>query len=133
LDVDTGLACSLLGIRKPEHLRDHSLRGPLFETFVASELLKWYLHRGLPADLHRYREVRGAEVDLVRPGTPRRISLETKAGQTFQPELLKRLGGLDQEAWDSYLVYGGVTRQTREGVQVVPWHDLASADWSSGR
>lgn len=72
------------------------------------------------ADLHRYREVRGAEVDLVRPGTPRGIALEAKAGQTFQPEFLKHLGGLDQEAWDPYLVYGGVTRQTREGMQIVP-------------
>mgnify|MGYP001172803803 CR=1 FL=1 len=129
--VDAGLACSLLGIRKPEHLRDHPLRGALFETFVASELLKWYLHRGLSADLHHYREVRGAEIDLVRPGVPRGIALEAKAGQTFQPEFVKHLTALDREAWAAYLVYGGATRHTRDGVRIVPWLGLATADWGS--
>ena len=32
---DTGLACWLLGIRTPEQLRNHPLRGPIFETWVA--------------------------------------------------------------------------------------------------
>ncbi len=37
---DTGLACWLLGIRTAEQLRTHPLRGPVFETWVVSEIIK---------------------------------------------------------------------------------------------
>ncbi len=37
---DTGLLCCLLGIRHPEQIRTHPLRGAIFETWVASEILK---------------------------------------------------------------------------------------------
>src|SRR5690554_6445139 len=37
--VDTGLASHLLGITSPEQVGTHPLRGALFETLVASELL----------------------------------------------------------------------------------------------
>lgn len=36
---DTGLASRLLGVREPEQLRTHPLRGSLFETWVVSEVL----------------------------------------------------------------------------------------------
>ena len=42
---DTGLVCWLLGIRTPEQLRSHPLRGPIFETWVVSEIVK---HRTKP-------------------------------------------------------------------------------------
>lgn len=38
--VDSGLACHLLGIRDPDQLRVHPLRGALFESWCASEVLK---------------------------------------------------------------------------------------------
>lgn len=43
---DTGLACWLLGIRTTDHLRAHPLRGPLFETWVVSEIMKHRTNRG---------------------------------------------------------------------------------------
>jgi hypothetical protein len=44
--LDSGLVCWLLGIQSPSQLRDHPLRGAMFETWVASEVLKARLHRG---------------------------------------------------------------------------------------
>ena len=32
--LDSGLACNLLGIRSPEELRHHPLRGAVFESWV---------------------------------------------------------------------------------------------------
>lgn len=39
---DTGLMCWLLGIRSPEQLQNHPLRGAIFETWVEGEIL-WEL------------------------------------------------------------------------------------------
>ncbi|MBX3183857.1 MAG: ATP-binding protein [Polyangiaceae bacterium] len=124
---DTGLACALLGIRHHEQLATHPLRGAIFESFVASELRKWHLHRGHPADLHHYRESRGSEVDLLIPGHPRGQLIECKSGQTMQAEFLRHLESFSDEQWEKRLVYGGEQPQTRGGVKIVPWSAMADA------
>ena len=57
---DTGLVCWLLGIRTPEHLRAHPLRGPILETWVVSEIAK-----------HRANQ-RRSQWNLVLPRSERR-------------------------------------------------------------
>ena len=52
---DTGLACWLLGIREPQQLRSHPLRGAIFETWVVSEILKHRVNRGETRGLSFYR------------------------------------------------------------------------------
>lgn len=125
--VDTGLATSLLGVSSPSQLASHPLRGALFETLVASDILKQRLHRGLPADLNHYREVRGAEVDVIVPGTPRGLAMEARAGQTVQNEFLKHLATFAPEKWSRHLVYGGTSPQVRSGIEVTPWTALADS------
>ena len=44
--LDSGLACHLLGIETVRELRKSPFRGPLFEGFIASELVKYRVHRG---------------------------------------------------------------------------------------
>ncbi len=65
--IDTGLACFLAGLRSKEELRRSSLLGPLFETFVLGQILRWYANRALPADVYFYRDHYGHEVDFVIP------------------------------------------------------------------
>lgn len=129
--IDTGLASALLGIRDPRQLTTHPQRGALFETFVASEVLKWHLGRGLPADLHHYREVRGSEIDVIVPGRPRGLAVEAKAGQTVQSEFFDHLADLPADDWRRCIVYGGAGRQVRGGVEVLPWRALAATDWAA--
>ena len=62
---DSGLVCYLLGIREPEQLRFHPLRGAIFESWVFSEIYKGCVHRGVQPSLFHYREARGLEVDLL--------------------------------------------------------------------
>ena len=38
--LDSGLVCFLLGIRTPEELQHHPLKGPIFESWVVSEVFK---------------------------------------------------------------------------------------------
>ena len=130
--VDTGVAAYLLGIREPDQLRTHPLRGALFESWVASELVKQAAHGGLRRDLFHYRDTNGLEVDLVS-GSGREVLLtEVKSGATVASDFthaIERLAdGLRMRDTDmaitTHVVYGGSTRQTRGRTQIVPWHEI---------
>ena len=79
--TDTGLVCNLLGIRSPDQLATHPMRGAIFESWVASEILKARLHRRLRADLFHLRETRGMELDIVLEGEGSVIGVEVKSGE----------------------------------------------------
>ncbi|MFP5305824.1 MAG: ATP-binding protein, partial [Gammaproteobacteria bacterium] len=126
---DSGLVCSLLGIRSAEQLVTHPLRGAIFESWVASEIHKWHLHRGLPSDLHHYRETRGAEIDIVIPDGQGGAVVECKSGQTLQADFLRNLQRFGDGSWSRILVYGGDAAQQRSDCTVLPWRALATHRW----
>ena len=127
---DTGLVCWLLGIRQPEHLWAHPLRGSIFETWVVSEIVKHRANQGLTGGLSFYRDRNGAEVDLIIEG-PDGVSLvEAKAAATPSRSLLAgalRVRGHLAESHPACAlacVYGGDDLQARRDGQLVPWHGL---------
>ena len=61
-----GLVSWLLGIRTPEQVETHPLRGNLFETFIVSELIKSRFNRGERPAFSFWRDSNGNEVDLIR-------------------------------------------------------------------
>jgi hypothetical protein len=129
---DAGLVCYLLGIRTAEQLETHPLRGSIFETWVASEVMKMHLHQGLEASAFHYREVSGLEVDLVIQGPDRTRLVEFKSGRTVDGSWLKPLmeakaaleAGAPDHAFEPILVYGGDQRQRRNEVDIRPWDSL---------
>ena len=135
---DTGLLCYLLGIHDPEQLRRHPLRGPVFESWVVSEIAKARLHRGLPASLSFYRESRGEEIDVVLERGDAVVALEVKSGQTvatdFFPPLARFEASLRQRpgAGDvvTVVAYGGDRSERRDTCRVVPWNSLKDFDWT---
>jgi hypothetical protein len=107
--------------------------GPIFETMVLDELLRWLSWQADPPQLHFYRTHAGREVDFVLHSNRVLLGLEVKAGARAHPaqarplvELLgtTRLPGLARGARRLGLV---VTRG-REVEQVAPrvW---AIPDW----
>ena len=110
---DTGLACWLIGIRTPQQLRTHPLRGAIFETWVISEIVKHRLNRGETLGLYFYRNRDGAEVDLVIEHPSRLTLVEAKSSQTPNSSLfsgaLRVQRQLSQASPPSGLavVYGG--------------------------
>lgn len=132
--LDSGLACHLLGIRSPEELRHHPLRGRIFESWVASEVFKARTHRGEDPRLRHYRAA-GAEVDIVIERGARMTLVEAKAGSTVTPRffsgMLRMAGELEGAGFavDGRLVYGGEARQSRGAAEVIPWNRLLDADW----
>ena len=130
--VDTGVAAYLLGIREPEQLRTHPLRGALFECWVASEIMKQSAHRGLRRDLFHYRDAGGLEVDLVVRDMDSVTLIEAKSGATLASDFTQavdRLGNSVQQrerglSVETRVIYGGDTRQTRGPTQLVPWREI---------
>ena len=62
---DTGLACSLLGIRESAQVASHYLRGGLFENLVLTEILKHYDAQGQVAPVYFWQDKTGREIDFV--------------------------------------------------------------------
>lgn len=120
--LDTGLACSLLGIRHSEQLRSHPLRGPLFESWVAAEILKALLHRGHHPDLKHYRESRGAEIDLVVQQAGKLHLIECKSGATIDPSFLDSLSRFRSS--EPALVYGGSESHPRRAIPLFSWKNI---------
>jgi len=125
--LDTGLACFLLGIQKPEHLTGHPLRGALFETFVVSEAYKQHDHAGKSERLWFYRDSHGNEVDLLAGSETELSAWEVKSAMTISTDffngltkLKKTAAGLKTRA----IVYGGDKRMTRQGVDIIPWKQI---------
>ena len=131
---DTGLACWLLGIRQPEQLRSHPLRGAIFETWVVSEILKHRIHRGIgTSTLHGlsfYRDKNGAEVDLLMEQPDRLTLLEAKSAETPSKSLFAGAQRVRRHFQDSprpcdvAVAYGGEDFQQRTDGRLIPWRML---------
>lgn len=129
---DAGLACHMLGIQGPEQLRHHPLRGPLFETWVASELFKARAHRGLEPRIFHYRDAKRLEVDLLVEAPDATLLVEVKSAATVAPDFFDQLSRLSELMGArrlpsrSFLVHGGEVAQRRSVARVVPWDQIAS-------
>ncbi len=88
---DTGLLCFLLGIREPEQLNIHPLRGQIFENFIVSEFIKKAHHRGESPKLYFWRDHKGHEVDIVEDRSWELFPIEIKFASTFRKQMLKGL------------------------------------------
>lgn len=127
--LDSGLACHLLGIREPDQLRLHPLRGAVFESWVVSEVYKNLAHRGTQPNLFHYREARGPEIDLLLEQGERLAAVEIKSGSTVNQDFFKNLKWFTRRLQDggqkrrvqSYIVYGGESSQKRSDAHVLPW------------
>ncbi|MBC8424629.1 ATP-binding protein [bacterium] len=124
--LDSGLVCYLLGIRSPRELAGHSLRGPIFESFVAGELMKSFLHAGQEAPLFYWRDSRGREIDILIDLGSRQIPIEVKSGLTVPADAVDNLtwwcGIADNPNRSGVLVHGGEESYELKGMRVRPWY-----------
>lgn len=126
---DTGVACSLLGIRRPEDVATHYLKGGLFENFVIAELWKQKFHRQLPIEYFFWRDRRGHEVDLLGTTSSGEFAVEIKAGKTMVSGDLSDLSFFStthkhQKELKKFLIYGGNQTLTRSDTFILGQHDL---------
>ncbi len=124
---DTGVVCSLLGIRSKEHLRIHPLRGAIFETMVISDFVKIQQSEPDPPKFYYWRDKTGRELDLIFENQAESFAIEIKAGKTIQERFFnnlkywKELSGTKK----AFLVYAGDQEQKRSnGIEVVNWKNI---------
>jgi len=137
---DSGLAASLLGIDAPEQIATHPLRGPLFETWVVSEVVKQHCHRGRRPRIYFYQERGRLEVDLVVEQGGRLHLVEIKAGRTPSAGYFSGFGRFadrtklngDTLPWhlgEQVVVYGGDETQERSKGRLLSWRELDQSPW----
>lgn len=111
---DSGLLCSLLGIRNPEELAGHLMRGQIFENYAVAEMRKEADIHHRKSSLYFYRENRGIEVDIVKEnmfGVDNSL-YEIKSSKTFRSEFMsnmKRAKEVIPGAKTQTLIYDGET------------------------
>ena len=133
--LDSGLVCHLLGIRSPEELRHHPLRGQIFESWVAAEVFKAITHCAEEPRLRHFRAA-DTEVDLVVDQGTGLILAEAKSGGTVAPRFFSGMRTLGESleraglAVDRRLIYGGDHLHRRGGADVVPWNRMLEKDWN---
>ena len=104
--------------------------GPLFETYVCGELLRWTSWQTDPPDLHFYRLYGGREVDFVLHSASRVLAIEAKAGERVYAGdarpladfLAAKIPGADRgaERLGIIVTRGRETRQLTTHVWAVP-------------
>jgi predicted AAA+ superfamily ATPase len=93
--ADSGLACHLLGLESAQQLARSPFAGPIFEGFVAGEIVKQQINDGRRREIYFFRDQRGLEVDFVVPLGGRTLALlEAKATSTVYPSAAKSLVSL---------------------------------------
>ncbi len=125
---DAGLAAWLLGLRKPEEVAFHALRGNLFETLIVSELLKQCFNEGRPSNLFFWRDSKGLEIDLLLENGDDLTPIEIKSGATISPDFtdsLKKWSALSgNQPHTSWLVYGGARELSSGTTRIIPWNRI---------
>ena len=124
--LDTGLICYLLDIPDARALALHPLRGAIFESFVASELVKHFANRRLDPPLFFWRDASGHEIDILIDHGGRLIPVEAKSGETVPTDAVRGLAWWTalpaNPAQGGLLVHGGSRRFRFKGFDVLPWY-----------
>ena len=95
--LDSGLACHLLGIESNRALDKSPFLGPVFEGFLAAEIIKRQVNTGRGKALYYFRDRQGLEVDfLVDLGDRRLALIEAKATRTPLPRLAEPIMRLEK-------------------------------------
>jgi uncharacterized protein len=99
--IDSGLVCHLLGIESDLQLQRSPFLGPIFEGFVASEIVKSQINAGKRNELYYFRDQQGLEVDFLAPiGKLGMTLIEAKATRTPITDMAKPIQSL-RRAWSS--------------------------------
>lgn len=125
---DTGLACSLLGIRKESQLISHFAYGFLFENFIINEFIKNLFNKSKEPKFFFWRDKSGKEIDIIAEQADRLIPIEIKAGKTFSYDYIKNLkywNKLSQNSSENtYLIYGGDNNFDISESKIISWKNI---------
>lgn len=88
---DTGLLCSMLGIREARQLEIFPIRGAIFENMVLNNFVKAAFNAGRKPRLSFFRDKTGREIDLITETSEGLNLFEIKASTGFNPDYFKNI------------------------------------------
>lgn len=126
---DTGLICALLGIKDSMTLDIHPMKGPIFESFIVSEIFKYGFNHNNNLSLFFWRDVQGHEIDLVfEKSFDQVIPIEIKSRMTISDDFFKNLKDWHAitKSNDStnYVIYAGKDSWKRSQGSIFSWKAL---------
>jgi len=130
--LDSGLVCYLLGIRTPDELRHHPLRGAIFESWVVSELLKAHRNAALEPRLSFFRDAHGLEVDVLVEHGANVDAVEVKSGATVPMEAfgpIAKLAEILPELRARFVIHGGATSWTGGAGTALSFLEMSRQSW----
>lgn len=88
---DTGLLCTLLGIKEPNQLITYPIKGAIFENMVINNFVKQFFNKGEKPKFSFYRDKTGREIDLlIETGLGLRL-IEIKSSTGYNPDYFRNI------------------------------------------
>lgn len=126
---DTGVACSLLGIRDENQVNLHYMKGALFENLILNEFIKRDFNRGENRQPYFWQDSHGKEIDCLLLSGEKITPVEIKAGKTMSTSYFDNLKYwqplADLPEDQGYVVYGGEQSMQTSAGALVSWRHLA--------
>lgn len=126
---DTGLICSLLGLRSAEELNFHYLKKEIFESLAISEIKKRLVNTNSHAGLYFWRDSTGHEIDCIIEAGAKITAIEIKSSTTMNVDFFQGLQFWQDLTGDSsshsVLLYGGTETQQWSKGRVIGWKDIS--------
>ena len=125
---DTGVACSLLGIREEDQINLHYMKGALFENLIINEFIKRNFHRGENRQPYFWQNNHGKEIDCLLVDGEEIMPVEIKSGKTISTNYFdnlqywRQLASLSEN--QGYVVYGGEQSMQTSGGALISWRQL---------
>ncbi|MBX2894970.1 MAG: ATP-binding protein [Cyclobacteriaceae bacterium] len=125
---DTGLACYLLGIKNASELTNHGYRGPIFENFIVTALLKNRFNKGQRSNLFYWRDSGGNEIDVLIDNGSTQIPVEIKSAATFNLDFFKGLNYWQKLTGQKggHLIYTGEGDKSYQDFHIHNWKNVTS-------
>lgn len=125
---DTGLACSLLGLRDESQVNLHYMKGALFEDLVITEFVKRNFHCGEYHLPYFWQDRYGREIDCLLVEGENITPVEIKSGKTMTEGYFDNLGYWRQLTGraekQGYVVYGGDQSMQTSAGAFISWRHL---------
>jgi predicted AAA+ superfamily ATPase len=125
---DTGVACSLLGIREEDQVRLHYMKGSLFENLIINEFIKRNFNRGENRQPYFWQDNHGKKIDCLLVNGERVTPIEVKSEKTMSTSYFdnlkywRALAVLPED--EGYVVYGGVQSMQTSAGAFISWRHL---------
>lgn len=138
--TDSGLISYLLGIETESALRKSTFFGPIFEGFVASEIVKHQINSGKRREIYYFRDQQGLEVDFIIPiGSAKLLIIEAKAVRSIKPamgaSLNKLTRAISRYKVEKYVIHLNPPKGTKKelrclspGVKAIPVSEIGAPE-----